>query len=281
MVKRSKKQKARRNGFFSLLIYIFKTIRFILKIPFYIANWIYKAVKFGKRKIEEKKIDDKRKSIRAEFDDFVVVKKIAGDYERWKKIAFKSESKIGIIIGARGSGKTAFGLKFLENAYAQTSKKCYAIGFHKEEFPTWINVVDSINEITNDSFVLIDEGGILFSSRRSMSQANKLLSELILIARHKNLNILFISQNSSNLEVNVLRQADFLVLKPSSLLQREFERKIVEKLYEKTQKQFDEFKDKTGISYIYSSDFEGFVTNDLPSFWKKSISKSFSDKKGK
>ena len=108
-----------------------------------------------------------------------------------------------------------------------------------------------------------------------MSNANKLLSGLILISRHKNLNILFISQNSSNLDVNILRQADFLVLKPSSLLQKDFERKIIQKLYEKTEDDFEKFKENKGITYIYSSNFTGFVSNLLPSFWGAEISKSF------
>ena len=149
------------------------------------------------------------------------------------------------------------------------------MGFKESEMPSWIKVVKDVEEIENDSFVLIDEGGILFSSRNAMSNANKLLSGLILISRHKNLNILFISQNSSNLDVNILRQADFLVLKPSSLLQKDFERKIIQKLYEKTEDDFEKFKENKGITYIYSSNFTGFVSNLLPSFWGAEISKSF------
>ena len=110
--------------------------------------------------------------------------------------------------------------------YAKTKRKCYAMGFKRDEMPSWVEVVENIEEINNDSIVLVDEGGVLFSSRRAMTNANKILGDLILISRHKNLSILFISQNSSNLEVNILRQADFIVLKKSSLLQKEFERKI-------------------------------------------------------
>ena len=108
-----------------------------------------------------------------------------------------------------------------------------------------------------------------------MSNANKLLSELILISRHKNLSILFISQNSSNLDVNILRQADFLVLKSSSLLQKDFERKIIQKIYDATEKDFEKFRDKKGLTYIYGNLFRGFVTNPLPSFWGEKISKGF------
>jgi hypothetical protein len=75
--------------------------------------------------------------------------------------------------------------------------------------------------------------------------------------------------------VNILRQADFLILKPSSLLQKDFERKIVKNIYSSVEKEFQELKSKKGLTYIYSNDFKGFISNPLPSFWKESLSKSF------
>ncbi|MGK0209356.1 MAG: hypothetical protein ACI83O_000633 [Patescibacteria group bacterium] len=204
-----------------------------------------------------------------------LVKKIQGDYHKWLNKAYTSESQIGIILGKRGSGKTAFGVQFLENVQAKYHKKCFAMGFSAAELGGTIEIIENITDLENDSFVLIDEGGILFNSRSSMSNANKFLSELILVARHKNLNILFISQNSSNLEINILRQADFLVLKPSSLLQKEFERKIIQKLYDKSSEDFEKFADDPGITYVYSGNFQGFVSNPLPSFWSDKLSKGF------
>jgi len=185
------------------------------------------------------------------------------------------ESVIGIIIGARGSGKSAIGMKFLENFRSKTNKNIYAMGFRKQDIPNWIDVVDNVSEIENDSVILIDEGGITFSSRKSMSNANQLLSELLMIARHKNLSVLFITQNSSNLEINVLRQADFLIMKPSSLLQKDFERKIIKKIYEDVAEDFEKHNEELGLTYIHSDKFRGFVTNELPSFWSKKVSKAF------
>jgi len=182
---------------------------------------------------------------------------------------------VGVIIGARGTGKTAFGMKLLENLHSKTGKKCYSMGFKENELPSWIDNVSKVEDIGKDAFVLVDEGGILFSSRNSMSNANKLLSQLIFISRHKNLSILFISQNSSNLDVNIIRQADFLVLKQSALLQKNFERKVIQKIYGESSYGFKKFKSDKGITYIYSDKFSGFVSNPLPSFWSNGISKSF------
>ncbi len=262
------------NVILALVNLVYITVLFIIKIPYYLGIGIMKLFKSAKAKSERGKIEKNRGNIRAMYESFEIVKKETGDVERWEK-NLSGKSKIGIILGARGSGKSAFGIKLLENIYVKTKRKCYAMGFKRDEMPSWMEVVENIEEIENDAFVLIDEGGVLFSSRRAMTNANKILGDLILISRHKNLTIIFISQNSSNLDVNIIRQADFLVLKPSSLLQKDFERKIIKELYDKTAKDFGKYKEKTGITYLYSDDFKGFIVNKLPSFWSDRISRSF------
>ena len=248
--------------------YVGKGLLFVIKTPYYIGKGVYN------RRVK-KKIKKERELMTSEYNEFNILEVISGDYNKWLEKVYTSDSQIGIILGARGSGKTAFGIKFLENFHAKHKKKCFAIGFNENELPYWIKGVTDISELENDSFVLIDEGGVLFNSRNSMSNANKMLSQLIMIARHKNLSILFISQNSSNLEVNVLRQADFIILKPSSLLQTEFERKIIQKIYSETKNTFKKFEEDEGATHIYSGNFRGFVSNPLPSFWRENLSKSF------
>jgi len=259
----------------------FKVLLFIIKIPYFIVKYLYEGIKYivnlFQKKRKKIKVEKKRKRRYPKYKKFEVIKKEKGSFEKLEKSFLKDKGKIGIILGGRGSGKTAMGIKLLENIYAKTKKKCFSIGMKKEDLPSWIKSIENPEEIENNSFVLVDEGGVLFSSRKSMSNANKVLSDLILLSRHKGINILFISQNSSNLEVNILRQADFMILKPSSLLQKNFERKIVQKIYEKTEKDFKKLKGKSkeGLTYIYSDEFRGFISNPLPSFWEESLSKSF------
>lgn len=266
----------------SVLKVIWIILFFIIKIPYYLIKGFYYSLfaiidatqKFWKksgrveRLVLAKKVD-------AKYERLDLVKKDQGELKKWEVDFYKAESQIGIILGARGSGKTAIGMKIMENMYTSANKHFYAIGFREEEMPPWIRVIEDIRDIQNDSVVLIDEGGVLFNSRKAMTGANQMLSSLILISRHKNISILFISQNSSNLDVNIIRQADFLVLKPSSLLQKDFERKIISKIYDSLAKEFKKFENMKGITYIYSDKFRGFVKNKLPSFWKQEISKSF------
>ena len=271
--KRKVKRKADKGR--SFFWYVGQGLLYVLKIPYYVFLGIRYIIRKISKKRAEKAVFKKRERMVAKYEDLKVLDTVLGKYEKWIDKAYNSDSQIGIILGARGSGKTAFGIKFLENYHVKNKKKCFAIGFNKNDLPSWISGVKEVSEIENDSYVLIDEGGVLFNSRSSMSSANKLLSQLMLIARHKNISILFISQNSSNLEVNILRQADFLVLKPSSLLQKDFERKIIQNIYNKSKAGFEKFSSDKGLTYIYSGAFSGFVSNPLPSFWKENLSKGF------
>ena len=254
---------------------IFKAIWFIIKIPYYIVKGIIYLVSKIKKKSSEIQVVKKRNLMNSKYEPFKIIQTHTGNYKEFEKYLLNSQSKIGIILGARGTGKTAIGIKILENIYSKSNRKLYSIGFKSEDMPSWIEVITSTNEIKNNSTVLIDESGVLFGSRNSMTTPNKLLSQLILIARHKNLNILFISQNSSNLDVNILRQADFLLLKPTSLLQEDFERKKIRDIYEEASKDFKKHENVQGLTYIYSEIFRGFIANPLPSFWSTNISKSF------
>src|SRR3989344_679875 len=271
MVKRSKKESKTKKAF----KIIGKVVWTIIKIPFYIIKGIAYLTNKTKQKSFQIQVNKKRESINAIYQEFKLLQTSSGDYKEFENYLLSSKSKIGIILGARGTGKTAIGMKILENIYSKSKRKLYAIGFKSEDMPSWIEVIERTDQIKNNSTILIDEGGVLFSSRNSMTEPNKILSQLILIARHKNLNILFISQNSSNLDVNILRQADFLLLKPTALLQEDFERKKIQKIYEEASKDFKKHEKVKGLTYIYSEIFTGFVANPLPSFWSTNISKSF------
>ncbi len=260
-------------------VYLGKGIYYLGKGVFVSSRFVVrKAMNQRQKSIDKKvkeKIEQQRPKTNAQYAGLREVKSFKGNSNGFENHLFEKDSTIGIILGARGSGKSAIGMKLLENFKEKTDKNVYAMGFNKEDLPGWIEVVENVSEIQNDSAVLIDEGGIAFSSRKSMSSANQLLSELLFIARHKNLSILFITQNSSNLEVNVLRQADFLIMKPSSLLQKDFERKIIKDIYELRTDDFETLKDDVGLAYIHSDKFQGFVSNELPSFWNVKVSKAF------
>ncbi len=262
---------------------LLKVITILLKGIWWVLKFIYslfeKEVKGLMKEREEKKVSDKRKQAKTtlKFKGFKELKKEKGVLSSFDELLYGSASTIGIILGARGKGKSALGMRLLENFTTKTDKQVYAMGFKQESLPKWIKVVSSVGEIYNDSVILIDEGGIEFSSRNAMTSANKILSELLLISRHKDLSVIFITQNSSNLEINAIRQADYLLLKPSSLMQKDFERGKIRKIYSSLD--FTPFEKDKGITYLFSDKYMGYVSNRLPSFWTTKVSKGYANRK--
>ncbi len=77
------------------------------------------------------------------------------------------------------------------------------------------------------------------------------------------------------IDLNVLRLADSLLLKEPSLLQSNFERKVLKDIYEKIKPKFHALENKKAHFYVWDDDFEGIVKYDVPSFWSEKISTSF------
>jgi hypothetical protein len=205
-----------------------------------------------------------------------------GSLAAFEEKIYSAKSTIGLVLGARGSGKSDLGMRLLENVAAKKTWPVYAMGFEQSTLPNWIYCTEELGNLPNGAFVLVDEGGIAFSSRQSMSDANRLLSSLILIARHKDISVLFVSQNSANLEINAIRQADYLLLRKPSLLQMDFERKKIGEIYGRIAAGFEKLPENGSYAtYVYSDEFEGFAANQLPSFWSQKTSKSFSSFKAK
>ncbi len=206
------------------------------------------------------------------FKEFQLEKTEKGDYDSFHSKLLDS-SLVILITGKRGSGKTALGMKMLE-IFAHARKKCYAIGFSKG-LPRFIKSVRSVEDVPNNSVLLIDEAAILFFARDAMSKINKMISKIMAIARHKGLLLILVSQSSALLELNVLRLSDTLIFKEPSLMQAKFERKALQEMYKKITPIFKSLQEKKKYFYIWDDEFEGLLSFDLPYFWNEKISKSF------
>lgn len=77
------------------------------------------------------------------------------------------------------------------------------------------------------------------------------------------------------IDLNVLRLADTLILKEPSLLQSNFERKVLKDIYVKIKPEFEKIKEKKSHFYVWDDDFQGLVKYSLPGFWSEKISTSF------
>ena len=215
----------------------------------------------------------RKKVIKEETPIFYLEEGDKGDFEEFLE-ALKKQSLIVIITGRRGSGKTALGFSILE--FLKNSKSnIYVIGV-EAGLPKWIKKENDLSRLKNDSAVLIDEAALSFSARESSKELNRLITKIMAIARHKNLTLIFVTQSSAIIDINILRLADVIMMKEPGLLQEKFERREIQQLYKKVKPIFRRIrKNKNRYTYVYSDWFEGLIRNRLPYFWSERISKSF------
>lgn len=148
----------------------------------------------------------KAREQRPGYKDMEVLQTKKGSYEKFREKMLRS-SMIMLIIGKRGSGKTSLGFKLLEFFhYNGKGRPCYAVGYSKSQLPKWIRKVEAVEHAPDNSVVLLDEGAIGYFSRDSMKQANKVLSKMMTVARHKNLTLIIITQNCMPAATKILTE---------------------------------------------------------------------------
>ena len=243
-----------------------------------IASGVYSGGRLAVRKAKEKKkasmlMKQPHYAIPAVYKEFGVVKQVLGDYSVAGGRLLR-DSLIVLIFGKRGSGKSALGFRIMENIHSHTGRKCYVLGVKQEVLPQWITTVDDVEQLANGGVLLVDEGAVAFGARESMQAKNRELGKLMAIARHKDLTLLFVTQNTGMLDKNVLKLADSLLIKEGSLLQLEMERAEVKKFYQKAHDAFGKLPGKQKYFYMVDSDFEGVLESELPRFWSSTVSKS-------
>lgn len=186
--------------------------------------------------------------------------------------ALIKKSQTVVILGKRGSGKSALGFYLLEQLKERTDKQLCTVGFPKK---TPFKNYDTIEEVPPSSIVLLDEGSIKWDARRSLTQENISMSNVLKIARHNEISTIFISQNSADIEVRTLRMADIFMLKEPSLVQEYFERSAIKRLYQYVKPAFGKIKSNHApYYYIISDALEGLFQFPLPKFWTNKISKA-------
>ncbi len=187
------------------------------------------------------------------------------------------DGKVILILGRRGSGKTALAAKIAEYAMAKYRMPIYWIGLPQEArglLPSWITLVDSPEQCPMGCFMIIDEAGIQYLSLAFNTDRNRLLRGLLMICRHRHCSLVFAVQSSRDLEYSVIRQADSIIFKQPSLHQPESERPDVRPRAKKAALVFKDIpKDKRIESaFVFDDDFEGLITSSLPSFWSEKLS---------
>lgn len=205
----------------------------------------------------------------------------------WKKIPTQG---VVIINGHRGEGKSALGWWLAQEMQKRTKKKVAALGMPptaRKAFPKrgfgrgGIQFAASLAQINKmkPSIVICDEAAFIAGSRDAMSKSNKDWLKLIAICRHKDHLLIFIHQQSRQLDVQIMMDADLVMMKrPTQLHLRgarvEFAPEIGEAFSLFSQMRGSTKKKVYVVDYHYGG---GTMLNAyMPTWWNDKVSRAYS-----
>jgi SpoVK/Ycf46/Vps4 family AAA+-type ATPase len=205
-----------------------------------------------------------------------------------KVITWNSIPSNGLIIieGQRGEGKTSLAWYIAEvKRVTKKGKRVIAFGMPpqaRKALPKWIAHMNTLEEVSKakPSIVIIDEAAFTANSRRAMQESNIEWLQLIAICRHKDHLLIFVSQHNRQLDVQILADADLVIMKKPSLLHLRFTRPEFKPELEHAYEEFQAIKGDTR-KHAYVVDYHNgnakMLKNGLPKFWSERISKAYSE----
>jgi hypothetical protein len=185
---------------------------------------------------------------------------------KWREVIVRPA--VVLILGRRGSGKSGLGHRLLELFRYESA--AYALGVPgqaRKLLPDWIGVAQSLEDIPPKSVVLIDEAYLRYHSRDSLSRGSKEMSRIVNLSRQRSQTLVFVSQESGQIDKNIASSASVVVFKDLGILQLEFERQQFARIAADAKEAFAAVAgDKRKWSYVYSPDsgFMGLLENSLP-----------------
>ncbi len=186
---------------------------------------------------------------------------------------YLGDGQVQLVFGGRGSGKTASILFFVEQLYLKQYYKeneIFWVGLPNNKLPEWITYSPSIEDCPEDSLIIQDETGVQYSSRNFAQKNNKDLGQLLMVARHQHKNIIFITQYTASVDIEVVRQASFSLIKRNAIFQATTEREgIFKSVVEFMMPQI-----KPECLIVSDSELMT-IKVPLPSFWSDDISRFY------
>ncbi len=185
--------------------------------------------------------------------------------------------KVTLILGRRGSGKTALAAKIGEYMMATHRMPVYWIGLPEQArslLPRWITLVDSPNQCPVGCLIIIDEGGLHFLSLAFATDQNRLLRALLMVCRQRHSSLVVAVQSSRDLEYSVVRQADSIIFREPGMHQPDSERPDIRPMAKKAAAIFKEIPqdEKKASAFVFDDNFTGVIKCTLPSFWSEELS---------
>ena len=205
------------------------------------------------------------------------------------RVTWKSVPKVGsiYIMGHRGQGKSALAWHIADTYRKKAGypKRVAAYDFPPEAtkaLPRWITHVDStadISALRQPHIIIVDESVFHVNSRRSQSNENLDFTKLLAVIRHKGHLLVFISQSSRQVDIQVIEGFDLVLMKAPSLLQVRAARAELRPEIEEAYQLFSAMRGDTHKKvYVFDPHKGGksMLGAAMPNWWTQRVSKAYS-----
>jgi len=199
---------------------------------------------------------------------------------KWEK--YVPHPSISLILGGRGSGKTVTACSILDRM--RKWHKCYVCGSKEyvKHYPKWIRRTTINNLDIPNSVILIDDAHLSLYARdwsaKGDRETHKSIDYLARQSRHKDISFIVTTQQARVVDINLVSMVDCVIIKQPSLLQSEFERRELKKLFEEAAVQL-KGKGKGYAFIVYKGGKKVIGPYKPPKWYNKKISKGFKEVK--
>lgn len=184
----------------------------------------------------------------------------------WLRDWMLSGSRVMMVTGHRGGGKTATVYRLLE-LYYDAGAQPYILGPPKK-LPKQIKRVSSLNQVPPDEPVFVDEIGVRYSVRENAKGEERVADlSLLPVLRHTGRTLITATQMAALGDVNFSRLTDMIISKQMGLFGSALERDTMRDAIP------DLFMPRTKYeSHIFCNEFRNNLKLGLASFWDDSYS---------
>ena len=206
-----------------------------------------------------------------------------------KPVRWSSVPKVGsiYIMGHRGQGKSALAWHIADTHRKKAGypRRVAAYCFPPaaaRALPKWITHIDTtsaVSALKKPHIIVIDESVFHVNSRRSQSADNLDFTKLLAVIRHKGHLLVFISQTSRQVDIQVIEGFDLVLMKAPSLLQVRSARAELRPEIEEAYGLFSEMRGDTRKKVYMFDPHKGgraMLPASMPSWWTQKVSKAYS-----